>query len=83
MEPIQLAPQLEVDASQRLRSPGQVLLHDYMRPEAMNPSQLARRTGIPSRHIKEVLTSARAITPRHAIRLAAVLGTSALYWLVL
>ncbi|AHX15002.1 pirin [Dyella jiangningensis] len=83
MELIKLTPSLGVDPSLRLRSPGEVLLHDYMRPEAMNPAQLARRTGIPARHIKEVLAGSRGVTPRHAIRLAVVLRTSALYWLVL
>jgi len=72
-----------VHPSLRLRSPGEVLLHDYMRPEAINPAQLARRTGIQARHIKEFLVGSRRVTPRHAIRLAAVLPTSALYWLVL
>jgi len=83
MELIKLAPRLDVDASQRLRSPGEVLLHDYMRTEGMNPAQLARRTGIPATHIKGFLAGDRAITARHAIRLASALDTSALYWLVL
>lgn len=83
MELIKLTPCLGVDPLLRLRSPGEVLLHDYMRPAAMNPAQLARRTGIQARHIKEFLIGARRVTPMHAIRLAAVLPTSALYWLVL
>ena len=83
MELINLAPRLGVDASLRLRSPGDVLLHDYLRPQGLNPAQLARRTGIPSAYIKAFLVGARSITPRHAIRLAIALDTSALYWLVL
>ncbi|WP_201313072.1 HigA family addiction module antitoxin [Dyella sp. EPa41] len=83
MELIKLTPCLGVDPAFRLRSPGEVLLNDYMRPEAMNPAQLARRTGIQAVHIKEVITGTRRITPRYAMRLAAVLPTSALYWLAL
>lgn len=83
MELIKLTPSLGVDPSLRLRSPGEVLLHDYMRPEAMNSAQLARRTGIPARHIKEVIAGSRRVTPKSAIRLAVILRTSALYWLVL
>ncbi len=83
MELIKLTPRLGVDPSLRLRSPGEVLLNDYMRPKAMNPAKLARRTGIQAQHIKDVLLGSRSITPRYAIRLAAVLSTSALYWLVL
>ena len=83
MELIQLSPRLDVDPSLRLRSPGEVLLLDYVLPATMNPSQLARRTGIRSPHLRELLTEARPVSPRHAIRLAAVLDTSPLYWLVL
>jgi addiction module HigA family antidote len=83
MELIKLPPRLDVDPSLRLRSPGEVLFHDYMRPDGINPAQLARRTGIRTRYIKEILAGARSVTPRYAIRLAVVLQTSALYWLVL
>jgi antitoxin HigA-1 len=83
MERIQLSPWVEVEASLPLRSPGEVLWQDYLCPQAMNPAQLARRTGIQARHIKELLADTRPVTPRNAIRLAIVLRTSALYWLVL
>jgi len=83
MELITLSPCVDVDPSLRLRSPGEVLLYDYMSPAAIKPAQLARRTGIPVGHIKDFLIDARPVTPRNAIRLAAVLHTSALYWLVL
>jgi len=83
MELIKLTPHVGVDPTLRLRSPGEVLWEDYMRPEAINPAQLARRTGIQAGHIKELLAGSRRVTHRHAMRLAAVLPTSALYWLVL
>ena len=83
MELIKLGPRLGVDASLRLRSPGDVLLHDYMRAEGLNPAQFARRTGIAAVHIKEILAGQRPVSPRNAIRLAIALDTSALYWLVL
>lgn len=83
MEKIRLTPRLGVDPAQPLRSPGHVLLYDYMIPGSLNAAQLARRTGIPSRYLKAVITSTRAITPNHARRLAAVLDTSAFYWLAL
>jgi len=83
MELIRLAPRLGVDGSLRLRSPGDVLLHDYMQPQDLNASQLARRTGIPAVHIKGILAGDRSITPQNAIRLSIALDTSALYWLVL
>ncbi|WP_201314710.1 HigA family addiction module antitoxin [Dyella sp. EPa41] len=83
MELIQLSPRMDVDPLLRLRSPGDVLLLDYMLPATMNTSQLARRTGIRAPHLRDFLTDARPMTSRHAKRLALVLGTSPLYWLVL
>ncbi|WP_165418529.1 HigA family addiction module antitoxin [Dyella amyloliquefaciens] len=83
MELIQLSPHLDVDPSQHLRSPGEVLLLDYMLPTTMNHQQLARRTGIRAPHLREFITDTRPMTPRQAIRLALVLDTSPLYWLVL
>ena len=83
MELIQLSPRMDVDPSLHLRSPGEVLLLDYMLPATMNHQQLARRTGIRAPHLREFLTDARPVTPRQAIRLALVLDTSPLYWLVL
>ncbi|WP_130619726.1 HigA family addiction module antitoxin [Dyella amyloliquefaciens] len=83
MELIQLMPRMDVDPSQHLRSPGEVLLLDYMLPATMNHQQLARRTGIRAPHLREFLTDARSVSPRQAMRLAAVLDTSPLYWLML
>jgi len=83
MKLIQLTPRMDVDPSQHLRSPADVLLLDYMLPAAMNHQQLARRTGIRAPHLREFITDARPMTPRQAIRLALVLDTSPLYWLVL
>lgn len=83
MEKIRLTPHLGVDPMQPLRSPGDVLLRDYMIPGRLNAAQLARRTGISSRHLKAFVTNTRAISPAHARRLAAVLDTSAFYWLAL
>ncbi len=37
----------------------------------------------PGAHLRELLTDTRSMSPRQAMRLAAVLDTPALYWLVL
>jgi addiction module HigA family antidote len=78
-----LDPRLCVDPSLRLRSPGQVLLHDFLVPQMLNNAQLARRTGIPVKHVREIVLASRTITANHAMRLAVVLGTTDFYWLVL
>jgi hypothetical protein len=64
MELIQLTPHSEVDPSQPLRAPGDILLHAYLIPNALNPAQLARRTGIPSNQIKAFIADTHPITPR-------------------
>jgi addiction module HigA family antidote len=83
MDLITFNPRTSVDPSLRLRSPGQVLLHDYLVPQVMNNAQLARRTGIPVKHIKEIILASRPVSANQAIRLAAVLGTTEFYWLLL
>ncbi|WP_114240777.1 HigA family addiction module antitoxin [Dyella sp. C9] len=83
MDLIQLTPRLDVDPAQPLCAPGQTLLHAYLAPNGLNPAQLARRTGIPARHIKGFIAGTRAITPKHAVRLSLVLDTTAFYWLAL
>ncbi|WP_130618098.1 HigA family addiction module antitoxin [Dyella amyloliquefaciens] len=83
MSLIHIDPLMDFDPSMLLRSPGEVLLLDYMLPATLNHQQLARRTGIRAPHLREFITDARPMTPRQAMRLALVLDTSALYWLVL
>ena len=83
MELIQLTPHSEVDPSQPLRAPGDILLHAYLIPNALNPAQLARRTGIPAHHIKAFIADTHPITPKTALRLSLIFDTTAFYWLAL
>ncbi len=63
MELIELSPRMDVDPSLRLRSPGDVLLLDYMLPATMNVSRLARRTGIRMPHMADHLEIAFQLPP--------------------
>jgi addiction module HigA family antidote len=83
MELIQLTPHSQVDPSQPLRAPGDILLHAYLIPNALNPAQLARRTGIPAHHIKAFIADTHPITPKTALRLSLIFDTTAFYWLAL
>jgi addiction module HigA family antidote len=83
MELIQLTPHSEVDPSQPLRAPGDILLHAYLIPNALNPAQLARRSGIPADQIKTFIADTHPITPKIAIRLSLIFDTTAFYWLAL
>lgn len=83
MELIQLTPRSEIDPSQPPRAPGDILLHAYMIPNALNAAQLARRTGIPANLIKAFIADTQPVTPKIAVRLALTFGTTAFYWLAL
>ncbi|PXV54050.1 addiction module antidote protein, HigA family [Dyella jiangningensis] len=82
MTAIRLDPQFQLDPTQRLRSPGDVLRDDYMLPAAMTATELARRTGLPLRQVRRVIHG-EPIDAECAIRFAAVFRTTALYWMVL
>jgi len=78
-----LHPHMAVDPNCRARAPGDVLRYDYLEPGALTVAQLARKTGIPSQVIHGLMAGARGIEAPIALRLAAVLDTSAFYWLAL
>jgi addiction module HigA family antidote len=61
--------------------PGEVLLEEFLTPRALSSRALARASGMPSRHINEIIRGCRRIHTETAIRLGLALGTSARYWL--
>lgn len=83
MELIQLTPHSDVNPSQPLRAPGDILLYAYLTPNALNPARLARRTGIPANQIKAFIANTHPITPKIAFRLSLAFDTTAFYWLAL
>jgi len=78
-----LDPRIRVDPSLHLRSPGVVLLQDYVQPSGLSMAQLARRSGIPAMHIKGIMQDARPVTAKCALRFAGAFDTSGLYWMLL
>ncbi|WP_267221597.1 HigA family addiction module antitoxin [Dyella silvae] len=76
-------PHLRVDPSWRPRTPGEVLRDDYMLPRAMTLSALARRTGIRAPRLRRLVLGEVPMCANVALRLAVVLNTSALYWMLL
>ena len=82
MSVIRLDPQFQLDPTQRLRSPGEVLRDDYMLPRAMTAAELARCTGLPLRQVRRVIDG-EPIDIECAIRFAVIFQTTALYWMVL
>lgn len=75
-------PHVHVDPSLLVRRPGDVLKNDYLLEKGLTVAALARSTGIAAARIHGILTGS-PINARQSVRLAAVLDTSALYWLML
>jgi len=53
-----------------------------MRPLGMTRAELARRLGVPANRVTQILRGQRAITPETALRLEALLGWPADYWML-
>jgi antitoxin HigA-1 len=83
MHLITLTPNTDIATSLTLRSPGAVLMQDYLNPQRLSAMRLARRTGIRATNLREIFNEKRRLTAEEALRLAAVLGTSGFYWLAL
>lgn len=74
---------VHVDPSLPIRRPGDVLRTDFLLPRDLSIAALARHTGIRAQRIHGILTVGTPIGAQQAVRLAPVLGTSALYWMLL
>jgi len=83
MSLIQLDPLMDFDSSVLLRSPGDVLLNDHLRPRTMSLAWLARRTGISVSTLRQITRGERRINAEFALRLACVMDPTPAYWLVL
>jgi addiction module HigA family antidote len=65
------------------KHPGLVLAEVFLRPRGITQSALARVTGISQQRVSQIVLGKRIITAETAERLAAALGTSGLYWMML
>jgi len=61
--------------------PGEILREEFLIPLDVTPNTLARRMGVPSQRIYEIIAGKRAITLDTALRLGAFFGTSHNLWL--
>jgi antitoxin HigA-1 len=61
--------------------PGDVLLHDFMKPAGITQSALARAIGVPPIRVSEIVRGMRAITADSAMRLSRFFGTTPELWL--
>lgn len=80
---IEIDPLMDFDPSRLLRSPGDVLLTDYLQPNAMPLSRFARRSGMSLSALRKMTIEHRPLGAEHALRLSLVTKSTPAYWLVL
>lgn len=61
--------------------PGEMLLEEFVKPLELTQAELARRLGVSSPRLNEIIKGKRSVTPDTALRLSRVLGMSADFWL--
>lgn len=62
-------------------SPGEMLEEEFMKPLGLSRAEVARRLGVPANRITQIIKGQRSITPETALRLEALFGWQAAYWL--
>lgn len=63
--------------------PGEMLLEEFLNPMSLTQRQLADAIHVPYQRVNEIINGKRGVTPRTALRLARVFGTSEDFWISL
>ena len=61
--------------------PGEMLAAEFMGPLGLSRAETARRLGVPANRITQIIKGTWAITPETALRLEALFGWPAAYWM--
>ena len=61
--------------------PGEVLLEEFLAPLGLTQAEAARRMGITTNRLNELVRGKRGVTADTALRLSRLLGTSPEFWL--
>lgn len=61
--------------------PGEILLHDFMKPMGLTAYRVAKETGISAQHVGRIIHGARGIGGDAALRLSHYLGTTPDFWM--
>jgi addiction module HigA family antidote len=61
--------------------PGEILKEEFMEPYGLSANQLAARILVPPGRVSAICAGKRAITPDTALRLSALFGVSAEFWM--
>jgi addiction module HigA family antidote len=61
--------------------PGEMLLEEFLKPLHLTQTELARQIGVSYPRVNELIHGKRGITPDTALRLEALFGLEAQFWL--
>ena len=61
--------------------PGEILVELYLAPHNISIAKFAEAVGVSRKHMSAIVNGRASITAETATRMAAVLGTTAQYWL--
>jgi addiction module HigA family antidote len=61
--------------------PGEILLEEFLVPHGISQHKLAELIGVTVNRVNEIVKGKRGISPDTAIRLEALFGASAQFWL--
>ena len=62
-------------------SPGEMLLEEFLKPLGLDRAEAARRMGISTTRLNEVVMGKRRVTVYTALRLSRLLKTSPQFWM--
>ena len=61
--------------------PGEILLHEFLKPLGISQYRLAKDISVPPRRINEIVHGTRSVTADTALRLSRYFGTTPRFWL--
>ena len=61
--------------------PGEILLEEFLVPLGLSQAEAARRMGVSTNRLNELVRGKRGVTAETALRLGQLLGTSPEFWL--
>lgn len=60
--------------------PGEILLHEFLKPMGISQYRLAKEIGVPQRRIGEIVAGTRGVTVDTGLRLSRFFGMSEGFW---
>jgi addiction module HigA family antidote len=61
--------------------PGEMLLHEFLKPMGISQQELARDIKVPYQRVNELVNRRRGVTPATALRLSRLFGNSPDFWM--